>query len=106
MNISELAKDINASESDLIFLAKSVASSLTDDGASDYFINTDEEGRKNLCDAYLPFSVKKSRNFECAYRTSEEFKNELNNFVFHSLKKQETRTKYCAIANRAFFEVS
>lgn len=70
--ISQLAKSMGTTESDLMCLAQSVANSLVSDGAVETFLNVDEGTRIEMAEAYVLHAVKKFESFHSTFLTNPE----------------------------------
>lgn len=86
MNVSELAKSMNVTESDVLTLAQSVVNSLVQDKAQQEFINASEEQGMEITEAYLIHANKKMQQFTTKYNTNPEAREIFIENIFYLLK--------------------
>lgn len=83
--ITELAKDLNVSEHDIICLAQSVAHSIEQDGAREAALACSPEEQHEIVRAYLPVAVRKFNQFHATYLTNQEAREEFKKTVYDLL---------------------
>ena len=84
--ISQLAKDLNVSEADLMCLLTSVCSSIKQDKFVDGFLSLGESDREQMCLAYVQHAVRKIQEFHTAYITKPELKEGFDTYVYEKLR--------------------
>ena len=84
--ISQLAKDLNVNESDLMCLLTSVCNSIKQDKAVDAYIGMSEDDQAEMCLAYVQHAVRKIQEFHTAYITKPELKENFDAYVYEKLR--------------------
>ncbi len=87
MNVSELAKQMNVSEADLLAMAHSVKNSIIQDNSSQNFIEANEEDQVELTQAYAIHANKKMQQFTNTYQTNPEARKVFQESIYSQLKK-------------------
>lgn len=82
MNVQDLARSMNVSESDVMALAQSVANSMINDGLS-----ADHANNAEVVEAYVIHANKKMQSFVNKYLTNDDAKKGLQLSVLSDLKE-------------------
>lgn len=89
--VSQLAKDLNVSEADLMCLLTSVCNSIKQDKFVDGFLGLGERDRNEMCLAYVQHAVRKIQEFHTEYITKPELKENFDRYVYEKLRIYEVK---------------
>lgn len=74
MTVDQLAKKMDVTSLDVESFLASIANSLSDDGAVEYFLKADEKERTEMIEAYAAHAANKAQNFLVSYLSNPEKK--------------------------------
>lgn len=86
MNVKELAKLTNVSESDIMAMVNSMAANIVADGAVENYLEAEQELRTQMAGAYLADTAKKVQSMGEQYLTNTETRDGVNSIVLDRVK--------------------
>ena len=89
MNLPELAKSMNVSESDVLSLARGIVNTLEQNpNAKEAFMTGSEQEKSAITTACLKNEQSKMKQFLTKYNTNDQFRHNFRSDIFNSLKSK------------------